>query len=82
MESTKENSLCCGTSGWTNCDGISEEIRRERLNEGIATGAKIMVTSCLKCLIHFKCHMSNRKGEYNIEIVPFESLVSRAMGLV
>jgi len=81
IASNKENSLCCGTSGWTNCDGISEEIRRERLKEGIDTGAKIMVTSCPKCLIHFKCHMSNRKGEYDIEIVPFENLVARAMEL-
>ncbi|RCV64625.1 Fe-S oxidoreductase [Methanophagales archaeon] len=82
LASNKENSLCCGTSGWTNCDGISEEIRRERLNEGIDTGAKMMVTACPKCLIHFKCHMSNRKGDYEIEIVPFENLVARAMGLI
>ncbi len=82
MASTRENSLCCGTSGWTNCDSFCEEIRRERLRECINTGAKIMITSCPKCLIHFKCHMSNRKGEYDIEIVPFEVFVARAMGLV
>ena len=82
MESNRENSLCCGTSGWTNCDGISEEIRKERLKECTDAGAKIMVTSCPKCLIHFKCHMSNRKGEYSTEIVPFEVFVARAMGLV
>jgi len=82
MESSRENSLCCGTSGWTNCDGFSEEIRKERLKECTDAGAKIMVTSCPKCLIHFKCHMSNRKGEYDIEIVPFEVFVARAMGLV
>lgn len=82
MASNRENALCCGTSGWTNCDGISEEIRRERLKEGIDTGAAMMVTSCPKCLIHFTCHMSNRKEDYDIELVPFEALVAKAMGLV
>jgi Fe-S oxidoreductase len=82
MASHRENSLCCGTSGWTNCDSFCEEIRKERLKECIDSGAKIMITSCPKCMIHFKCHMSNRKGEYDIEIVPFEVFVARAMGLV
>jgi Fe-S oxidoreductase len=82
MASTRENSLCCGTSGWTNCDSFSEEIRRERLKECSDTGAKMMITSCPKCLIHFTCHMSNRKGDYDLEIVPFEVFVARALGLV
>ena len=82
MASNRENSLCCGTAGWTNCDSFSEEIRGERLKECSDTGAQMMITSCPKCLIHFKCHMSNRKGDYDLEIVPFEVFVARAMGLV
>lgn len=82
MASNRENSLCCGTSGWTNCDSFSEAIRRERLGEASETGAKILITSCPKCLIHFTCHLRNRPGEYNLQIVPFELFVARALGLV
>jgi len=48
-------SLCCGTSCWRACGQVSKSIQVERLEEARATGAETLVTTCLKCQIHFKC---------------------------
>ncbi len=58
MPRSKENAVCCGTTGWMNCSSISKQIQVSRLNEAIATGANILVTACPKCEIHFKCTKS------------------------
>jgi Fe-S oxidoreductase len=55
MQRTHRGSLCCGTSGWTSCGQVSKNIQVERLREAKATGADLLVTSCIKCQIHFKC---------------------------
>jgi Fe-S oxidoreductase len=34
---------------------VSKSIQVERLREAKATGAQTLVTTCLKCQIHFKC---------------------------
>ncbi len=55
MERTHRSSLCCGTSCWTACGKVSKNIQVERLREAKATGAELLITSCIKCQIHFKC---------------------------
>ena len=55
MERTRNASLCCGTSCWRACGQVSKSIQVDRLREAKATGAEVMVTTCLKCQIHFKC---------------------------
>lgn len=55
MPRSRENAVCCGTTGWTNCSSCSKEIQVYRLKEAINTGAKAIVTACPKCEIHFKC---------------------------
>jgi Fe-S oxidoreductase len=55
MERTRTASLCCGTSGWTACGKVSKNIQMERLKEARDTGARLLVTTCVKCQIHFKC---------------------------
>lgn len=55
MGRTRRTSLCCGTSGWTSCGKISKNIQVERLKEAKATGADLLITTCVKCQIHFKC---------------------------
>jgi len=83
MEKNRECALCCGTSAFTNCDTFSHEMRVERLLEAKATGAEILVTSCPKCQIHFRCAMNNRgkeKGpEIDIEVMDFANLVAGAI---
>ena len=55
MEHTRHTSLCCGTTGWTSCGKVSKNIQVQRLREAKATGADLLITSCVKCQIHLKC---------------------------
>jgi Fe-S oxidoreductase len=64
MPRSRENGVCCGTSGWMNCSSCSKEIQMQRLGEAAATGAGALVTACPKCQIHFRC----AKAAYNLEI--------------
>ena len=82
MRSNKENSTCCGTTHFLNCDRISEEIRRERFDEAVATGAKTLVTACPKCQIHLKCSQSNRlhkDGVESLRIMDFATVVNNQL---
>ena len=83
MEHNREESICCGTSAFTNCDLYSKQIRVERLLEAKATGAECLITGCLKCQLHFKCAMVN-KGEFKgpdieIEVMDIVNLVASAL---
>jgi Fe-S oxidoreductase len=55
MENTGKASLCCGTSCWTACGQTNKRIQVARLEQAKATGAALLVTTCLKCQIHFRC---------------------------
>ena len=55
MERTHRSSLCCGTSCWSACGKVSKNIQVQRLKEAKATGAELLITTCIKCQIHFKC---------------------------
>jgi Fe-S oxidoreductase len=55
MQRSRENGVCCGTTGWMNCSSCSKEIQMERLTEASNTGAGTLVTACPKCQIHFRC---------------------------
>jgi len=84
MEHSKEESICCGTSCFTNCDSYSKQIRVERLLEAKDTGAESLITSCPKCQIHFRCAMVNKGEErgpdIEIEVMDLVSLVASAIG--
>ena len=83
MKHNKEESICCGTSCWTNCDSYSKQIRVERLLEAKSTSADILITTCPKCQTHFKCAMTNKgkeKGtDIEIEVMDLVNLVANAM---
>ena len=64
MPRSRENGVCCGTTGWMNCSSCSKEIQMERLSEASDTGAKALVTACPKCQIHFRC----AKSAFDLEI--------------
>jgi heterodisulfide reductase subunit D len=55
MERSRRSSLCCGSSCWTACGKVSKNIQVERLKQAKATGAELLITTCIKCQIHFKC---------------------------
>jgi heterodisulfide reductase subunit D len=64
MTRSRENGVCCGTSGWMNCSSCSKKIQMERLTEAMDTGASTLVTACPKCQIHFRC----AKSAYQLDI--------------
>ncbi|GAH21255.1 unnamed protein product, partial [marine sediment metagenome] len=84
MEHNREESICCGTSCFTNCDSYSKQIRVERLLEAKATGAETLITSCPKCQTHFRCAMVNKgeeKGpDIEIELMDLVNLVATSLG--
>jgi len=83
MKHNREESLCCGTSAFTNCDLYSKQIRVERLLEAKATGADTLITTCPKCQIHFRCAMVNKAEEkgpdIEIEVMDMVNLVANAL---
>ena len=84
MDRNREESLCCGTSAFTNCDACSKQIRVERLLEAKSTGAEVLITSCPKCQIHFKCAMVSKgkeKGpDVEIPVMDLAEFVASALG--
>jgi heterodisulfide reductase subunit D len=83
MEHNRDNSLCCGTSAFVNCDACSRQMRVDRLLEAKATGAELLITSCPKCQTHFRCAMTSRAEEkgpdIEIEVVDLVNLVAGAL---
>jgi len=77
-------SICCGTSAFTNCDSYSNMLRAERLCEAMETGAELLITACPKCQTHFRCAMVDKGEEHRstpkIEIMDLANLVANAMG--
>jgi Fe-S oxidoreductase len=59
MERSRRTSQCCGTSCWTACGQTNKNIQVGRLKEAKSTGADLLITSCVKCQIHFECAISD-----------------------
>jgi Fe-S oxidoreductase len=82
MSKNRKNSVCCGTSAWTNCDRHSKQIQIDRLKSARSTGADVLVTTCPKCEIHFRCALSGNgvvEDEARIEIEDLAVLVAEAL---
>ena len=60
MADTREKALCCGASPWAFCGSVNKQIQTERLNQADATGARLLVTACPKCLIHLTCAQNDK----------------------
>ncbi|MDP2844688.1 MAG: heterodisulfide reductase-related iron-sulfur binding cluster, partial [Candidatus Methanoperedens sp.] len=80
MEGNRSSSLCCGTSAWMDCGMDSKQVRMKRLMEAKATGSGMLITTCPKCLIHFKCAQSEKLPEElkTIEVKDISSLLIKA----
>jgi Fe-S oxidoreductase len=77
MPRSRENGVCCGTTGWMNCGSCSKEIQLDRLQEAAQTGAKTLITACPKCQIHFRC--AKAAFELETEIVDLYDLMAAQM---
>jgi len=83
MSKNRKNAICCGTSGWMNCGIYSKQIQLSRLKEAKSTGADLLITSCPKCQIHFKCAMNdeNTPHEARIEIQDLTTLIAGQLSM-
>ena len=83
MKHSGPESICCGTSAFTNCDSYSNMLRVERLSEAVETGAELLITTCPKCQTHFRCAMLDKGAEHRptpkIQIMDLTTLVASAI---
>ena len=83
MKHSRWESICCGTSAFTNCDSYSNMLRTDRLSEAVETGAELLITTCPKCQTHFRCAMVDKGEEKRvmpkIEVMDLANLVANAI---
>lgn len=77
MEKNRVDSICCSSTGWTNCFNCSKRLQIERLNQVRATGADTLITACPKCQIHLSC--AQETSEEKIVIKDITNLVAEAI---
>jgi len=81
MENSREDARCCGVSSWLACSKETRELTRDRLREAKATGAELLVTTCPKCQIHFKCVTSQKVKPEDTHIPFLDLAVAAAAGM-
>ncbi len=83
LENHGKQSVCCGTTCWSNCDNVSETIRKDRLLEVMNLNMKTLVTACPKCQIHFRCVLTTnpdkREVDGEIQVIDIVELFSQAL---
>lgn len=68
MDHFAHTSTCCGTSCWTNCGQLNKKVQTERLLEARSTKAEKLITSCVKCQIHYKCAQGDPLSGADIQL--------------
>ena len=85
MEHSGPDAICCGVSSWLSCGATAKSIQMARLGEAKATGADVLVTSCPKCQIHFRCALSGKvpgeRADVEIPVEDLTALVAKALGV-
>ncbi len=72
------NAACCGVGAWMNCNEYSKQIRMDRVKEAAGV-ADTMITTCTKCLAHFRCLMEEpdkMQGLPELKIIDFTEFVA------
>ncbi|CAB1085114.1 hypothetical protein D1AOALGA4SA_12609 [Olavius algarvensis Delta 1 endosymbiont] len=83
MTHTCRAGICCGASGWTACGKVSKNIQVQRLREAKATGADLLITTCIKCQIHFRCAQQDPalKNEIDIAVRDLTTVLADRLNL-
>lgn len=85
MKRNRESSICCGVSSWLTCGECSKEMQMDVLDEAQATQADVLVSTCPKCQIHWRCAMSDKSAidseKTGMRISDLSILVAEAMNL-
>lgn len=83
MDRSGRDALCCGTSGFVHCDAVSRQLQVKRLAGAVETGANKLLTSCPKCLLHFRCAQSeDRQRGRAAQEIEVEDMTVYLAGLV
>jgi len=83
MDRSGRDALCCGTSGFVHCDAVSRQLQSQRLQGAAETGASKLLTSCPKCLLHFRCAQSeDRQRGRPVEPIEVEDMTVYLAGLL
>lgn len=84
MERSSENAPCCGVSCFINCNDLSKALQLDRIIEAKKV-ADLLVTTCPKCQIHYKCILHEKKekpsDEIKLEISDLTNLIAKMMGV-
>ncbi len=80
MKNTREMAVCCGTSCWMNCNKYSKLMQVNRLKESADAGARVLVSACHECVIHFRCAM--RSEAWRQVFVDVKDLITLAGSLL
>lgn len=80
MAQAGADALCCGTEGFSRCSAASKAIQASRWAQAVATGARTLVTSCPKCLVHLSCARQDPDVKAKLEIRDLTEIVSEALG--
>jgi heterodisulfide reductase subunit D len=80
MSRSRENAVCCGSSGWVHCTSCNKSIQVERLREARATGADSLVTACPKCRIHLTCARKDGDVADPVTLVDLTELLAESVG--
>ncbi len=68
MMHSRRSATCCAGGPWSSCDRYAKKIQVDRLKEARDTEAEVMLTSCPKCQVHFRCAMQDTNLKKDIEI--------------
>jgi heterodisulfide reductase subunit D len=86
MENIQSEAQCCGVSCFRACNGITRRLREVRIQEATKTGAEYLVTTCPKCMTHFKCVLTETDDQGKpltqkspIKIIDFAALIGKSI---
>lgn len=81
MRRSGPGAVCCAGGTWSHCDRFAKTIQVERLREARETGARVLVTACPKCQVHFRCAMKDPAlaEEIGIEMRDVAQVVADAL---
>ena len=73
--------VCCGNSAWIGCDSYTKALQVTRLTQVQETQSDLLITSCPKCQIHFKCAMEDPfYGEkIKIDMMDLTSVIAKTI---
>ncbi|MBY9006018.1 MAG: FAD-dependent oxidoreductase [Candidatus Lokiarchaeota archaeon] len=82
MKNSREDADCCGVNAYINCNQVTKNIQKDRIQQAIDVGAEYIITSCPKCLTHFNCYLNeNKELKKRINVIDITSFLGKRLFL-